>query len=91
MSVNYGRVFVGDCSVAAQGACYKRALSPAAIKGNNEDPTAIGYDVQVFIPADAPLARTDTLLASIYRGDDERMAEARVTKVGGLIFCNPAE
>jgi hypothetical protein len=140
VSVSYGRVFVGDCSVAAQGAacveqlvrqtgvderffsicagnyrreaewwaqdrctnaglvdqaCYKRALSSAAIKGIikgiNEDPTAIAYDVQVFIPADAPSARTDTLLASIYRGDDERMAEARVTKVGGLIFCNPAE
>lgn len=71
--------------------CLVNGFTPAEERYWNEDPSAIAYDVQVFIPADEPPVQLDYYSASLSTGKNYGPAVARLTTEGGLIECFPAD
>jgi hypothetical protein len=71
--------------------CVANGLTPAEERSWNDDPTAIAYGVQVFIPNNELPVQLSGDVASLAMVKGASKAGFKITAVGGVLACFPSE
>jgi hypothetical protein len=71
--------------------CFVNGFKPAEEREWNRNPTAIAYDVHLFIPANGPPVQMDNYSAPLPAIKNHDHAEGQFTTVGDLIECFRAD